>query len=72
MAQYKTFIATTFQEAREKMFREMGTGAYMIEHGKVVKKKYFGLKKDVFYEIKAVVYNEKIPAQTEKKKKFPQ
>lgn len=52
------------------MFREMGTGAYMIEHGKVVKKKYFGLKKDVFYEIKAVVYNEKIPAQTEKKKNF--
>ncbi len=54
-AEYRSFIASTFEEARQKMFREMGPSAYIIEKRNFVKKSFLGLKKESFVELKGGV-----------------
>lgn len=54
-AEYKRFIASTFEEARQKMFREMGPNAYIIEKRQFTKKSFLGLKKENFVELRGGV-----------------
>ena len=53
MAEYKRFIAPTLEEARREMIREMGAHAYIVKTNKIVKKSFWGFKKEYLVEIQA-------------------
>ena len=53
MAEYRRFIAPTLEEAKREMIKEMGTKAYIVKTNKIVKKSFWGFKKDHFVEIQA-------------------
>ena len=53
MAEYRRFIASTFEEARKEMLRQMGSQAYIVKQNEIIKRSFFGFKKDRLVEIQA-------------------
>lgn len=58
MPKYKRYIAPSVAEAKRQMVQEMGTRAHIVKINKKEKKSFFGLRKEVFFEVLAGLFDE--------------
>ena len=70
--EYKRFVASTCEEARKEVFRDLGVNAYIIKQNDIVKSRFFGLVKKKFVEIYATKKTHDSPSlKASKRNKLP-